>query len=652
DYNTANEYKSLLHDKYKIITQKTRDIFLSWVEERAKIEDEKEFQEWFQKHRGRKAEKEDIEQYQNYLRAKELYCIKDKEQEKYEECIKKSGKTEKAVKPRPIGARMYSPAAPEYSPLSQDNIQQRTPEEVITDILDYDSSQGDIKEIDEEEGFSIDRKEALASIFSNDLKERLAEYLKVDVSIITRLSHKFIDKVFDAVIFVIQNKKIESPDWNTIIKLCKEVHDSRLSDNKYRWVMRSINGVLELALTGDRCKDVINEGHLQIIWNIFTSLLDYPLEIDEEEDGNDNYNDPYQKFINRVRGRAFESIIQFGLFCKNYQKELFDKVYSTELKNKLQNVLDNVKRPEIICGFGVYYVKLCWIDENWVRENLDRIFPEDDVQAWNAVWGSYIKWSRPSESAFKIAKDKYAHAIDVIKGQIVYQDKENYNKRLMEHVMLAYWQGWTGLEENDLIRNLLAKMDDQMRAKACHWITTGFEYLHKHEDDGWKKGVKDRLLAYWEWRYGIMNDNPEEHNAEACEFTGWAKDSPFDPNQTLDIIEKSQEIAGKISGRMSSVAKFVEGLSAITKNRELRVLEILRKAVKDPNVEQWSWEYEKVKESLVAMMDHIIKLDNEYPEIDQIRHCAIDIADSLGRLGNEYLRTHYDTLMEQVSGKS
>lgn len=642
--NTRNEYKSLLCDKYEILDDDDKKPFFDWVEERVKIDDMEDFQKWYQGRHGRRAEDYEIEQYQNYLRAKELYCIKDKEP-KYQEYLEESGKTEKVVEPKPRSAMGYSPGAPKFSPISREEMKEKAPEEVIQDIRGYDSDHEDKEEFSEEDGHEVDRKDALANQFSNDLKERLEDYLQVEVSLISELSERYIRNFLYAIREAVQNKKIEEPSWDTIIELCKAVYDSRLSDERYRSTMEAIPSIFELALRGKEHRDKITSGHLETIWGILVSLLDYQYEMGKEED-EDDYDDPHQTCINRVRGVAFENIIRFGLFCKNHPSDLFAEEYADTFRKTLQHVLNEVEQPYILCVFGVFFVNLCWLDEGWVREKLDRIFSENDKRKWDAVWGSYICWGQPTRLAFEIAKGKYSHAVTLIKEKMTDEGgEEKYDNRLMEHIMLGYWQGWTGLEENGVIRKLLAKMDDPMRARASHWLSTGFEYLKDHEKDEWRDGVIRRMREYWKWRYAEMENEPSAHRQEARQFTRWVKDSPFESEETLSNTEKTVRLADGVASRMRDVADFVEGVCALGGGRELRALGLLQQAINDPEVERWDWQ--GVEEPLKAFMDAIVELQDDYPNVREIRQAAIQVADSLGRIGFEYLRQCYDKLAEK-----
>jgi len=80
------------------------------------------------------------------------------------------------------------------------------------------------------------------------------------------------------------------------------------------------------------------------------------------------------------------------------------------------------------------------------------------------------------------------------------------------------------------------------------------------------------------------------------------------------------------------------------RGRELRVLRLLQKAINDPEVDRWSWRYKEIQQHLETFMYAIVKLRDDYKEIQEIRRTAIQVANSLGRIGFDYLRPHYDRL--------
>ena len=61
---------------------------------------------------------------------------------------------------------------------------------------------------------SVDRKGALANVFSNDIRERPEEYLKVDNKLVGKLSGRYIRDYFYALRELLQNNSVHNQ--NTI----------------------------------------------------------------------------------------------------------------------------------------------------------------------------------------------------------------------------------------------------------------------------------------------------------------------------------------------------------------------------------------------------------------------------------------------------
>ncbi|MCK4628622.1 MAG: hypothetical protein KAT56_06435, partial [Sedimentisphaerales bacterium] len=637
------EFNVLLSDKWEIISDSSRQSYITWAEGHG-LDDVDEFKKWFFEAWKREATDDDIEADNHYLKAQALYCVSDKDEvrEIYQEHLRKSKRNEADVRPRPRvrEVEVWAPGSPEYSPLSLEAMQEKTATEVVEYILDYDRQHPDKSDDEEDIRERIDTKEALANVFKQDVGLRASEYIEVEKDLIIGISRRFIRNYLYGLDEALNSQKLKGPNWDKILAVLSTLVRTKGLTEEYRSISEVVIRVLERGFKVETCKLPVEPKAMKIIWEILTQLLDYLEEGDVEEGG-----DALTGCINCPPGLAFENIVRFGIYYKNGDEKLFNKEYAGKIRETMSHVINDIPLLKVKCVFGVFFNNLCWLAEEWVKTNLDQIFPKDNQREWDGIWESFVKWSQPSKLGFQISQCKYAHAVDSIEGQMVYQDKKDYNKRLMEHVMLAYWQGWTGLEEDGLVKNLLAKMDDRMRAWACHWLATGFEHLKDRERDEWQTGVEKRLLKYWNWRYEAMEASPAEHQEEAREFTCWVKDTPFDAETALEITEKAMKTAGGVAKRMRDVGDYVEGLRSIATGRELRVMRLLQKAIKDQDVEPWAWSYERVKNPLVALMDQIVELgDNS--DTQEIRQIAIGIADSLGRLGHEYLRQHYDMLTQ------
>ncbi|MCH7605505.1 hypothetical protein IID24_05985, partial [Patescibacteria group bacterium] len=546
------EYKVLLHDKWEEISDAAKEEYVNWAKEQ-RVDDEEEYKKWFLDVKKQEITAQDIEAYNNKLRAEALYCIRDKCPDLYGEYLRASGVSEEEVKPKPpIQVSGGWTGEPSKSPLKPETMKTMAPVEVVKYVLDYDTNHPDTKE-DEHAWEEDDPKEALANAFKLDVVERAMEYVKTDATLIVQMGRRYVRNFFYGLDEALNTQKLKNPDWGLILEISKLFIEKYGMNKEYEAATQTVPKILERGLKEEFCPIPMDENILNKVLGILRELLKIEDDTDVDEGG-----DPISGCINCVQGVAFENFVQFGLYCKKRDPKLYERQYASGFKRTLQNILDHVEKVKILCVFGEYFSNLCWIEEAWVRENLDRIFSEEDARQWDAIWGAYINWDHPTKVAFKMASGKYEHAIDRIGQKNRFKYDEDIDKKLVEHLMLAYWQGWE--EDNTLLNSLLNKASDELLAKASQYLSSGFGYLKEHEKDVWREGVENRLLEYWQQRFDIMQKNPKEHQLEAQEFTGWVKDSPLKKEDTFRLLQKALVLTGGRVGLYADVSMFVEGV--------------------------------------------------------------------------------------------
>jgi hypothetical protein len=131
------EYYLLLNDKFEDISDDAKKDFLKWIEERQVLDDDIEnFAEWFKKFNGRDYEKEDLLKYENSLRARKLFLIKERFKEQYEKYRDSSGKSDEELAPEPMVGRARWVDPTEGTPLGVEEMGKMEPIEVIEYICE------------------------------------------------------------------------------------------------------------------------------------------------------------------------------------------------------------------------------------------------------------------------------------------------------------------------------------------------------------------------------------------------------------------------------------------------------------------------------------------------------------------------------------
>jgi hypothetical protein len=138
---------------------------------------------------------------------------------------------------------------------------------------------------------------------------------------------------------------------------------------------------------------------------------------------------------------------------------------------------------------------------------------------WDAVWGTYVSWGRPSPACFKflIEKGIYFRAVERIGADNKYKFRKKPDEGLIEHLMIGYFNGWVDFE-SDVLKQFFHKASAELRGKAARFLTTGFKSVNE-EVRAYKEEVAARMRKYWKGRLVAIKDKPEENKDEAIALT-------------------------------------------------------------------------------------------------------------------------------------
>ena len=98
-------------------------------------------------------------------------------------------------------------------------------------------------------------------------------------------------------------------------------------------------------------------------------------------------------------------------------------------------------------------------------------------------------------------------------------------------------------------------------------------------------------------------------------------------------------------GRRRDVTDFISGVCDIAEEQELRSLKLIRAVMDDPELRMSTYGYE---EQIKKLMEHILQLPSDYPNIENIYRAGMDITDIFGRLGRDEFKGHYDKLKSKI----
>ncbi len=633
------EYRLLLNDKFENITDEAIATFREWVQAQ-KVEDVDEWKKWFKDTRKGEPKDEDLEKYlEKYearMRAKELYPVRDKFPE-FAEYIKQAGIDADAVKPQRMVSEARHVDSTEGAAISEKEMEKMEPDKVIK-VMNTTKKWGKT-----ERGWHmLSGEQTESQVFRRDVKKRVSEYLRIEANELLKLPAVFLYGFFEGIWEAVRGENAESIDWDRLLEVAGAVVEKYGDSKEYNECLKAELNVLREAFDNEDLRERIIAKNIEPIWNIIEPLTRYCYNADSIAEDN---RDPLDECINCVQGKAFQLSIRLGVICKNRDVKHYESWMANRLKKVLEYILEDVELAKVRCVFGLWFPQIYWLEEKWVEGNLDRIFNEKDNKLWDCVWGTYISWGRTSRPAFDLLADrrKYDFAINRFGKECMFKYREDPEKGVVEHLMIALFSGWIEFE-HEVLKLFFEKAPAKLRGYAAGFFTTGFKPVKEKEEKDEKEKITQRARQYWKARIEEIAKAPEDNLEEAVEFAGWVNDSLLPPKETFELLKETLDLTGGKIGERKNAVDFVKGICEIGEGNELAALECLNWATNEPKMGVY---FSLYRNELTKFMERVANLENDYKDVGEIRREAMQLADTYGRMRIYDFKDIYERLSER-----
>ncbi len=471
EYNPCwNEHRRLLNDKFDAVSAKDKKAFLGWVEEDKFTEERrKDIADWNSEN---KKPSPNFEKMESFAKAEELYLVRERFEDEYKRYKKEAGvENDSELAPRKMvsEARCVSPM--EGTPLIAEDMAKMTCEEVLDYILEPKNYEGEKKV-----GGWGTVKDALTATFGADVRKRPAEYLKFDLKTLELLAPEFLAKFFYAVSETVREGSFKKEGWERLIDLACGIVGTKNKEKEWKECFLAILWVLHDGFGEESNRITFNEAISRKFWFILKELVGY--NYDEKSESEE---EPIQRRLRSVQGGAFGQVILLGIECKNDFATVFENFLKKELVQVFTLAAKEIKRSEVNCTLGYRFASIYWLDKEWVESNAEIIF---DDEMWDAVWGTYVSWGRPSPQCFKylVEKGMYGRAVERIGAKSKYKFGKKPDDGLVEHLMIGYFNGWI-VYEDEVLQKFFEKSPAGLRAKAARFLATGFKDVNEGGGD-------------------------------------------------------------------------------------------------------------------------------------------------------------------------
>ena len=291
--------------------------------------------------------------------------------------------------------------------------------------------------------------------------------------------------------------------------------DDSLENPNWHSSRRAVGDFVETCLSKEVDAPISARGPLANLLQSLCTQFDWHLDQDEPETLNDLTTDA----INTTRGRALESLVNFGFWVHRHDSEAEVPEISTTLKARFnRNAEHPLTFPEYaILGFRYY--QIVHLDQKWAQMHKVEFFPHDNFPVWNAAFSAFIKYGRLSVETFEVLKDEYLFALENLK-KLTPSIKKRKSARndiadkVGQHLFMYYLWGMYSLYGKD---SLLKCFYEKMKDSPKHWGRLFFHVgrLLRNTSKDLEEQLTTRITKFFDWRFSIKEPK------EIKEFTHW-----------------------------------------------------------------------------------------------------------------------------------
>lgn len=409
--------------------------------------------------------------------------------------------------------------------------------------------------------------------FFDGTKEKFQEYVeKNPLAYSTKaMDLKSSDPEFSYALFSgLENtiRKNMEVSWKETLSLChiiiESIRNKTYPKTQFN-ILRSMASLLDEGLKQEKVQPAFvyrNE-----IWNILHSLVEIGGSEDAWEENYPDKNwDSMGISINTTTGETFHALLHYTLWCNSHLKEK-TPYFAPEVKTLLDKYFDQ-KIPNTISRhavLGLQFPNLVYFNRDWAISNLEKIFTKNNPKLKKAAWDAYL-FNQVQRWLFKDLYDLYLeHVLTLNKPDLVDGRLTKFDENLIAHIAIAYLYG---VENGEKLFYELLKVEDEKVLNHLAWQIG--RVLHSYEKSPSKSFDLEAVRNIWKSKL-----------ASQSEISWWFIHSPFNKEETIDLLLESLKKNNVLTHFISTVEKELMEYAKILPLKTIEVLELIMKSDKN-----------------------------------------------------------------------
>ncbi|OSB16330.1 hypothetical protein B2H94_15195 [Clostridium sporogenes] len=214
--------------------------------------------------------------------------------------------------------------------------------------------------------------------------------------------------------------------------------------------------------------------------------------------------------LNTIRGNCYIALVKYSLKVAKVKFSNEEIKWENDVKELFTHNLDKEKETSLNYSavLGMYLPQLMYLDEQWVVQNIDRIFDKKLEEYWKATMESYLGYSRFYLDIYILMKEHNHYE----KGLKTNFNDKGINERLIKHVCIGYLNGEESLEEKT---SLIVKLLDKQEIKSLEYV---IEFILTSKNENIDTNIKLRIKELWVKLILVLENNSEYEEAQKLLF--------------------------------------------------------------------------------------------------------------------------------------
>ena len=326
--------------------------------------------------------------------------------------------------------------------------------------------------------------------------------------------------------------------------------------------------------------------------------------------------------LNSDKGRVFSAMVGYALrFARASESEYTDcrwpYAIRADFTKRLDRSIESSLEFSYTLGFHLPY--LSYLDEEWVRLNINRIFPQQDEDHWQAAFSGYLLHPSVREEFYLLLKvhGHYRKALstDFADGEVL--------DGLVRHICTGWIEDSETLDDKtSLIYQLIHSGNPNLLA--------GVVYFFSRRADNLSDKVKVKVVPAWRVLFQVLfqNRRTEEYQRILSSLLVWLELIDKIDAEVLSWVKESVKHIGKVPGYGLTLSRFIKALLKHAPKTPGAVEEVY---LEIPQRIMWDLQVEAdyIKETVQILYN------------EGHKDAADEICNQFGKAGVDFLRPFY-----------